>query len=307
MPSERARRFVICLPDSQNPYMQLTASEAVERGRRLGHDVQVVFSEGDARLQWRQVSDAIGTEGRARADVVVLMPVQEGGGFSLAERVLAAGVGCIFLNRAKGDVARLQQQHAGLPVGMVAPDQKEAGRIQARQVLTLLPGGGNVVCLHGRINNSSTEARMAGFNEVLAGSKCQMVALLPGNWSATESERALVAWLAPALSARRTPQLVACHSDFMAEGAARALAHLEAPLAQQGVRIALLGCDGVSAGRRMVDSGVLAATITLPTTARTAIDLAHDWFQQGKRLPPSVLLTPEPYPAMAALRPRAAS
>jgi ABC-type sugar transport system substrate-binding protein len=304
MPAEKARRFVVCLPDSQNPYMQLTASEALEGGRRLGHQVEVLYAEGDARLQWRQVSDVIAPAAAARADVVILMPVQEGGGFSLSERVLAAGVGCIFINRAKGDVEKLQRRYPDLPVGMVAPDQREAGRIQARQVLTLLPEGGNVVCVHGLITNSSTEARLAGFTEGLAGSKSRVVALLPGNWSAVESERAVAAWLAPAVVARRAPDLLACHSDFMAEGALKALAHLEGALAQQGLHIGVLGCDGVPAGRRLVDSGALIATTVLPTTARKAIELAHDWFQQGRRVPPSVVLPAEPYPAMTALRVR---
>jgi ABC-type sugar transport system substrate-binding protein len=305
MPAEKARRFAVCLPDSQNPYMQLTASEAVEGGRRLGHEVEVLYADGDARLQWRQVSDLIAPGSASRADVVILMPVQEGGGFSLSERVLSAGVGCIFINRAKGDLEKLQRQYPQLPVGMVAPDQREAGRIQARQVLTLLPDGGSVVCIHGLITNSSTEARLAGFNEVLAGSKSRVVALLPGNWSAIESERALAAWLAPAVLAHRAPNLVACHSDFMAEGALKAVALLAGPLAQQGVYIGVLGCDGVPAGRRLVDSGVLTATTVLPTTARKAIELAHDWFQQGRRVPASVVLPAEPYPAMTALRVRA--
>jgi hypothetical protein len=52
----------------------------------------------------------------------------------------------------------------------------------------------------------------------------------------------------------------------------------------------------------MVTSGALAATTVLPMTAGKAVELTHGWFAHRVRLPPSVMLAPQSFPALTDLR-----
>jgi hypothetical protein len=59
-----------------------------------------------------------------------------------------------------------------------------------------------------------------------------------------------------------------------------------------------VGCDGLpKGGRRDVDEGRLAATITMPSCASPAIDLAVKWIRTGALPPAGTVLAPSPYPA----------
>jgi ABC-type sugar transport system substrate-binding protein len=304
------RTLAVYLPDAHNPYMQEMAVEAQAEGHRLGYRVEVAFADDDFTVQVRQVYAALAAPEEQRPLTVIIMPVQERSVFTLSEGILDAGVGCIFLNRIRGRVEDLQKQHPDLPVALVTPDQREAGRIQARQLLTLLPAGGNVLSIRGRVTNSSAEERATGLKEVLNDSSIRLVASLPGNWSAADTEQVLGSWLTTELALhRRVLHAIVCDSDYMAEGALKVLDRFEAELRRLGgPSVAVLGCDGVaSIGRQMVDDGALTATTVLPTTAGRAVQLAHDWFAHGARLPARVVLPPQPYPSMAALRARTAA
>jgi ABC-type sugar transport system substrate-binding protein len=124
--------------------------------------------------------------------------------------------------------------------------------------------------------------------------------MLPGNWTAVETEKVLGEWLV-ANKAQVAVHAVACHSDLMAEGALRALTARRSQLNRAGVLV--LGCDGwLSVGQRMVTTGALAATTVLPTTVGKAVELTHGWFAHRVRLPPSVMLAPQSFPALTDLR-----
>jgi len=57
-------------------------------------------------------------------------------------------------------------------------------------------------------------------------------------------------------------------------------------------------------GKRMVDEGALAATVTMPTTAGRAIELLAGWYKSRTPIPPKVVLPATPYPDEAELRGR---
>ena len=65
--------------------------------------------------------------------------------------------------------------------------------------------------------------------------------------------------------------------------------------------ISLLGCDGLPAGgRRLVDTGVLAATVVKPPESGTAITLLAN-AQQTKQIPDTTYLPVESYPSLNQL------
>lgn len=63
----------------------------------------------------------------------------------------------------------------------------------------------------------------------------------------------------------------------------------------------MTGCDGLAnSGRRLVDNGLLAATVVKPATARQGIDMIGRWLRR-ESCPPRVLVSPQPYPALEQL------
>jgi ABC-type sugar transport system substrate-binding protein len=290
------------LTDADNPFEQLQADQAVSLAERLDARLEVEFGSNDFTVQVRQIYQA--THREDRPDVVLVMPVKEAALKSLSEATVTAGTGWVFLNRMTGSVSALRQLNPEMLVSYVAPDQKEIGRIHARQLRLLFPHGANVLYIHGRITTSSAEARQAGFLEALkmAGPKIEIVSSLDGNWNAKDTEAAVSRWLQLMVPAKLRVDAVVCQSDFMANGALEALRVTAERLNNPLVRtLPVLGCDGLtSVGKKLVDDGKLAATVVVPTTSDKAVDLVVAAYR-GASLPPEVSLEPKSYPDDAAL------
>ena len=295
-------RVAVFLPDAQNPYYQSMNTEALETAGRLGMEVDVAFAGSDFFTQVRQIHNAL--SGSPRPDVVAVMAVQEAALKGLAERVTASGAGWVCLNRKLEKLAELRTEHPELPIGLVAPDQIEAGRIQARQVRTLLTGGGHVLYVQGRATNASSEQRARGFKEVTAFSAAgiEIVGTIDGNWMAADARVAAAHWLSMMLPAGVRVDAVVCQNDFMAAGVRQELCARTVDNSAGLARIPVLGCDGVlSVGCQLVNDGELAATVVLPTTTARALEAIHVHFSGGSRLPPEILLPPTPYPDEALM------
>jgi ABC-type sugar transport system substrate-binding protein len=291
------------LPDADNPFEQLQAEQAVALAERLDARLEVEFAAGDFTVQVRQIYQA--THAADRPDAVLVMPVKEAALKSLSEATVSGGTGWVFLNRMTGSVEALRQLNPEVLISYVAPDQKEIGRIHARQVRLLFPQGANVLYIHGRITTSSAEARQAGFKEALAmaGPKIEVVSNLDGNWNAADTEAAVSRWLLLMVPAKLRVDAVVCQSDFMASGALEALRITAEKLSNPHVRsLPVLGCDGLtSGGKKLVDDGRLAATVIVPTTSDKAVDLVVDAYRSRRPLPLELSLPSRAYPDDAAL------
>jgi ABC-type sugar transport system substrate-binding protein len=291
------------LTDADNPFEKMHAEAAVAAAERLGARLEVQFAGNDFAVQVRQIYESTHREGD-KPDVVIVMPVKEAALKSLSETTVSGGVGWVFLNRCAGTIEGLRQLAPTMLVSFVAPDQKQIGRIHARQARLLLPQGGSVLYIHGRITTSSAEARQAGFREALAtpGPAIDVVACLDGNWNAQDTQSVLTRWLQLMVPAKLRLDAIVCQSDFMAAGALEALRATAERLNNPGVaRLPVLGCDGlISVGKKLVDDGRLAATVVVPTSSDRAVELVVAAFH-GAPLPAELLLEPRGYPDDAAL------
>jgi len=286
------------LTDADNPFEQMHAESAAVAAERLGARLEVQFAGGDFSVQVRQIYESTHREGD-KPDVVLVMPVKEAALRSLSETTVSAGVGWVFLNRLAGTIEGLRQVNPRMLVAFVAPDQKHIGRIHARQARLLLPQGGSVLYVHGRITTSSAEARQAGFREALAmpGPPIDVVACLDGNWNSQDTQSVLTRWLQLMVPAKLRLDAIVCQSDFMAAGALEALRATAERLNNPMVaRLPVLGCDGLtSVGKKLVDDGRLAATVVVPTSSDKAVELVVAAYR-GASLPAEVLLEPRAYP-----------
>ena len=109
------------------------------------------------------------------------------------------------------------------------------------------------------------------------------------------------------MPARLRIDAVVCQSDFMAIGAIDALHASRGPSGNEALQLLpVIGCDGLAdVGRRLVDEGRLAATVTVPTTAVKALEGIAAFHRHGCALPEETHLTPYGYPDEATLGRRA--
>ncbi|HXM38830.1 MAG TPA: substrate-binding domain-containing protein [Gemmatimonadales bacterium] len=119
----------------------------------LGLDLQIVAGEWDLARQTAQVDNFI----NARADAIVIAPVNSSGIVSAIEEANRAGIP-VFT----ADIA----SDGGTVVAHVASDNRQGGRLLGAYVGRRLGGGGNVVILD-QPTVTSVRDRVAGFREAL--------------------------------------------------------------------------------------------------------------------------------------------
>jgi ABC-type sugar transport system substrate-binding protein len=235
------------------------------------------------------------------------MAVQESMLQTMASHVVAANTAWICLNRGLDNLDDLRTARSDLPIGLVMPDHVEAGRIQGRQVASLLPQGGHVLYVVGRSTNASTQQRARGFKEVMArlAPRIEIVGQIDGNWMATDAAVAVSRWMLVMLPAGLTVDAIVCQSDFMAAGVRNALRKSVGTEEVDFRRIPVLGCDGVDGmGKRLVDQGELASTVVMPITTGSALKAISAHYTQGVPFPGQLILPPLPYPDEAEMAQR---
>jgi ABC-type sugar transport system substrate-binding protein len=179
---------------------------------------------------------------------------------------------------------------------MVSVDQREIGRIQARQFRAFLPDGGSLLYVQGPPDTSAARERLLGMEEGIEGSGIQ-AKILNGDWTEASSEKAVQSWLRLKTSEGFRPDVVGAQNDAMAVGARRALQAHHA----QWAGVPFTGFDGLpEGGQRLVATGELAATIIGPTTTGPAVQLVVDCLQ-GRPAPAEVILEPRSHPPESEL------
>ncbi|HYN02147.1 MAG TPA: substrate-binding domain-containing protein [Vicinamibacteria bacterium] len=288
-----AERIVVSLTTADQEYQALQGEDAKDAGRRLGVDVEVLFAEDVAVMQIQQIFRFVHAgEGERPAALLVHTRVPDGLE-RVARNAVQAGIGWILLNRSAPYVEALRRERPAVAVAAVTTDHVEVGRIHARQLAQLCPDGAHVLYVQGPADASAASLRLQGLEEALRGRPYELK-VVNGEWTAASAEKAIAGWLRLRTSDLFQPTVVVCQNDVMARGARAALERLR----PEWARLPFLGCDGLPKGGRLdVEQGRLAATITMPSCASPAIDLAVKWIRTGAMPPAQTVLAPSAYPA----------
>jgi ABC-type sugar transport system substrate-binding protein len=276
------KRVALLLDDAQNLYQQLLVREA--RTASAKHSVQLLEPESAGGSSWTQVETInlhLRSQSRPDALLVVLAGSQSMKG--VCERVVKAGVPVVLLNRIPDWLAEVQSRVPDVLLAGVAPDQVGIGRIQAEQAFRLVPAGTFVVLVTGTALSAAAVERTRGFLESVKGRFT--VHELDGGWSAQGADKALAAWFRVGANRDRVPQIVVCQNDAMAVGVRTALLRQAAASGVRDLaRVPLVGCDGLAEeGRASVTRGELAATVVLPPTTPTALQVLSRYWESGVR------------------------
>jgi ABC-type sugar transport system substrate-binding protein len=295
-------RVVVGLLTAEQEFQQLQAKDARDTAARLGLEAEVLFAEGNAVLQIQQLFRHVHAAEGGRPVAIVVEAAAGDGLERVARNAVGAGIGWILVNTRVAYVEGMRAAHPAIAIAMIGTDQKEVGRIQGRQCRSLLPGGGNVLCVQGPEYSTVTLDRFAGLREALGAGFD--VRPLNGDWTGASGERAVASWLRLSTSAAFRPDVVACQNDSMALGARRALATHRPDWAIAP----FLGCDGLpEGGLKMVAAGELAATIVTSSNTGPALELVSRWMRTGEIPPSEVLLPTRSHPPEERIRPRRSS
>jgi len=278
-------KLLVSLVSNENDYQREQARAVIEMAERLGAEAEIIYAEGDAINQSQQLLDAIQAAPESRPDAIVCHPA--GTGLAQVARTAAAkGIGWAVVNRPVDYLTELKVTSKA-PVFCITVDQEEVGRIQARQIATLLPQGGIVLYIQGPSGNFSAEQRTVGVERAKPGNV--QLRMLRGRFTEESGYHAVKSWLRLSTSRQTPVDLVCSQNDNMALGAKKAFA-------EEGARwadLAFIGCDASGhAGQQRVKMGILTASIALPTTAGLAVESFVRAYQTG--IPPEELTVLKP-------------
>lgn len=290
-------RVAVSLITSSNNY-QLEQASAVEQcAQRLGIETQILYAENDAITQSQQLLKILQAAPETRPDGIVCHPV----GTALeqvARLAVQSGIGWVVVNR-EADYLPEVRALGKAPAFCVTVDQEEVGRIQARQFAALLPDGGLILYIQGPSGNFSADRRLAGMQSLKP--KTLEVRTLRGDFSEQSGYNALKSWLRLATSQQLNVRLVAGQNDGMAMGARKALME---DSSVHWAHVLFTGCDVCGeAGRRLVYTGSLKASIILPTTAGLALELLAHACESGSQPAANTTLMPVSFPTLEKLGP----
>jgi ribose transport system substrate-binding protein len=175
------------------------------------------------------------------------------------------------------------------------------GRIQGRQFAALLPKGGSVLYIQGPSENSAAQDRTAGM-QMTVPHNVQVISLR-GRWTEESAHKAVESWLRLNTSNKTHIDLVGAQNDSMALGARKALEGIANVVERdRWSRVPFTGVDGLAkTGQACVRTGMLTATVCVPTNAGQAMYMAAEALQTGKDLPERSFTVPESFPAIEKL------
>jgi len=144
-----------------NVYWKSVHAGAVKAAQELvasGIPVTIIWKgplrEDDREQQVQVVENFIGRG----VDAIVLAPLDNRALVAPAEEAISARIPVVIIDSG------LESKE---PVSFIATDNREGGRMAARRLGALLGGKGSVILLRYAVGSASTEAREAGFLEVM--------------------------------------------------------------------------------------------------------------------------------------------
>ena len=294
-------RVLLSLATDASDFQREQARDAGEAAQRLGVEIKIIYAQNDAFLQNEQLLTMIQGESATRSDAIMVHPAGRTALPNVARAAVGAGLGWVVLNWSADYVAELRQKHH-VPVFVFSSDQKEIGRIQGRQLESLLPDGGSVLYIQGPSNSPAAQQRTEGMHETKP-ENIQIRILKCENWTEQAGHNATGAWLRLSTSQKQHIDAVAAQSDFLAMGARKALHEQDGWMDRKMMNgLCFTGVDGLPhGGQSWVQKGLLAATIVVPANAGAALELLTQAMKTGAQPSEISFTVPASYPPIEAL------
>ncbi len=293
------RKVLVSLITEENDYQVEQAVSAQLVAEKLDLETEIIFANNDAVLQTQQLLSYIQEPSR-RPDAIIVEPVGTGMP-QVARAAVSAGIGWGVVNAGVDYIPELRSR-AKVPVFAVVSDHEEIGRIQGRQISTLLGEEGCVLYIEGPTVRDVSRLRTQG----MMAAKPAMVTVkkLKGDWTQHSGYNAIKSWLSLSTSRELHVGIIAAQNDDMAIGARRAFEEVS----DLGERDAWLtrpitGCDGVpKSGQKWVREGRLSATVVSPPLSGEAMQMLANAFKTGSQPAERTVIAPNSFPALNQLQ-----
>jgi ribose transport system substrate-binding protein len=293
--------FVVSLITQESDYQREQAHSAQLTARRLGVEVEILYAENDAIKQSQQLLQVIQNPSSA-VSALILEPAGHTAFPQVAQAAATAGLGWVVMNRSDASIAQLRSRY-GTPICTVTEDHEETGRILGKQVAALLPGGGTVLFLQGPSGSPVTTLRLEGINETKP-ENIELKFLRSAHWTEEGGYKAVASWLRLSTSHDTEIDGVIGQSDLIALGAYRAFREQTMGDKQERwLGLPFVGVNGLKTGQEAVQRGVLSATVVVPPTTVTAIEMLVRAYREGVRPQERIFVAPKSFPAIGKLSP----
>jgi ribose transport system substrate-binding protein len=298
-------RFVLSLTTEDNDYQQEQAAAAALAGRRLGIELQILYANNDPILQSQQLLTIIQSEPKARPNGIILEPVGGTAMPQVARAAATAAIAWVVLNREADYIPDLRRT-CRMPVFSLSSDHEEIGRIQGKQIATLLPKGGSALLIQGPSESLAAKQRSAGMYETKP--VAVTVKLMKGSWTEVSAYKTVSSWLKLSTSQEAAIDLIAGQDDSMAMGARKAFADVRDIRARdKWLAKPFLGIDGMpKTGQDWVVRGLLAATIITPANSGEAVKMLAESLRTQVMPPEKTLTAAKSFPSLEELAKRVA-
>jgi ABC-type sugar transport system substrate-binding protein len=296
-------RFLLSLITKENDYQLEQAASAQSAADKLGINLEILYADNDAITQSTQLLRAIQGDPATRPNAIIVEPTGGTAFPQVGQAAARANIGWAVLNREADYISTLRQS-AKVPVLSVSSDHKEIGRIQGRQFAALLPAGGGILYIQGPSETSAAKDRTTGMQMSIPPEI--HITSLRARWTEDSAQRAVESWLRLNTSQKAQIDVVAAQNDQMAVGARRAFEQVTDVVdRERWLSLPFIGVDGVpSTGQAWVRTGVLTATVIVPTQAGEAVTMLAEALQNGTKPPERSFTTPESFPPLEKLTAR---
>ncbi len=295
-------RYLVSLITKDNDYQMEQAAAARAAATEMGVEAEVIYAGNDPITQSTQVVKAIQSEPSQRPHGIIIEPLGATAFPQAAQAAASAGIGWAVLSR-RAEYARELGKSARSPIFSVSADQGEIGRIQARQVMALLPRGGSVLFIQGPSVSSVSKERHEGLMELLPAHV--HLTNLRGRWTEESAYQSVCSWFKLMAAQRLRIDLVLAQNDAMGMGAKKAIQEIVVgPERDNWLGIPITGCDGVPrTGQTWVRTGELKATVIVPPSSGKALTMMTDALRKGTTITEHIFTAPVPFPEIEKLTP----
>ncbi|MEJ4042994.1 D-allose transporter substrate-binding protein [Erwinia sp. SLM-02] len=245
-----AADYAVILKTLSNPFWVDMKKGIEEEAKTLGVSVDIFASasEGDFQSQLQLFEDLSNKKYKGIAfaplsSVNLVMPVA---------RAWQKGIYLVNIDE-KIDMDNLKKA-GGNVEAFVTTDNTAVGAKGAAFIIEKLgAAGGEVAIIEGKAGNASGESRRSGATDAFKqAAQIKLVASQPADWDRIKALDVATNVL------QRNPNLKAfyCANDTMAMGVAQAVAN-----AGKTGKVLVVGTDGIPEARKMVEAGLMTATV----------------------------------------------
>jgi inositol transport system substrate-binding protein len=222
----------------KNEYTILLSKAQREAAARLNIDLDIFDGNYDVKTQYENFDYMISH----RYDAIIFTPVDVDAMADAVEKATGKGIPVIGVNT---------QVNSDKLTSYIGSNDISAGEMEMKYLAQKMGGRGNIVIIEGPIGSSAQVQRRQGIHKILKRyPNIKVLSEKTANWSQSEGFTLMENWL------KAFPDKingVCSQNDEMALGAIKALE-------RRGLKIPVVGVDGIYEGLMAIKAGRLTAT-----------------------------------------------